>query len=192
MMGYASARDDKINDKVKCVAARLWAMAENTATRVEQTMAIEINRKKIGLFEICLRGAPTDEIDYDGIAKYAKSIGVQTHLVQVLQKELRLYIEVEGSDIIDLIGDAALLEQLAEECSELAQAALKMARKRRGTNPTPMTMEECKQRLTEEAADVLLCIKELHSIIDCDRANEIMDIKRDRWEKRIREKENKK
>lgn len=34
-------------------------------------------------------------------------------------------------DVLDMIGTAALLEQLAEESAELAQAALKMARKLR-------------------------------------------------------------
>lgn len=35
-------------------------------------------------------------------------------------------------DILDMIGTAAALEQLGEESAELAQAALKMARKLRG------------------------------------------------------------
>lgn len=43
--------------------------------------------------------------------------------------------------IIDEIGEAACLEQLAEEAAELAQAALKMARIIRGENPTPLTKE---------------------------------------------------
>lgn len=38
-------------------------------------------------------------------------------------------------DVLDMIGTAALLEQLAEESAELAQAALKMARKLRNENP---------------------------------------------------------
>lgn len=42
-----------------------------------------------------------------------------------------------SDDILEMIGTAALLEQLAEESAELAQAALKMARKLRGENPTP-------------------------------------------------------
>lgn len=41
--------------------------------------------------------------------------------------------------IVDYIGKAALLEQTAEEASELSQACLKMARKIRGENPTPKT-----------------------------------------------------
>lgn len=40
-------------------------------------------------------------------------------------------------DVLEMIGTAALLEQLAEESAELAQAALKMARKIRNENPTP-------------------------------------------------------
>lgn len=39
-------------------------------------------------------------------------------------------------DVLEMIGTAALLEQLAEESAELAQAALKMARKLRNENPT--------------------------------------------------------
>lgn len=42
-------------------------------------------------------------------------------------------------DVLEMIGTAALLEQLAEESAELAQAALKMARKLRNENPTPKT-----------------------------------------------------
>ena len=44
--------------------------------------------------------------------------------------------------IIDEIGVPAMLEQLAEECSELAHASLKLARKIRGENPTPKDIPE--------------------------------------------------
>ena len=62
------------------------------------------------------------------------------------------------NDIIDTIGLPAVLEQLAEECSELAQASLKYARLLRGENPTPKTEAECLESLTEEIADVYLCM----------------------------------
>ncbi len=61
-------------------------------------------------------------------------------------------------DIIGQIGTPAVLEQLAEECAELGQAALKMARKLRGENPTPKTLEECEADLCEEMGDVTLCL----------------------------------
>ena len=38
--------------------------------------------------------------------------------------------------IIEEIGEAAMLEQLAEECTELAKAALKMAKTTVATVPT--------------------------------------------------------
>ena len=58
--------------------------------------------------------------------------------------------------IVERIGEPAFFEQLAEECSELAQAALKSARKYRGENPTPKTIDECYDALQEEIADVML------------------------------------
>lgn len=191
-MIYASVNNIKINDKAKSMADAIWSLAHVKMERVEPARFLDIKQTGAGTFDITLHGFHASDTDCGEIREYAKSIGVQVMNALRFKNELRVIVEVEGPDIIDLIGDAALLEQLAEECSELAQAALKMARKRRGTNPTPMTMEECKQRLTEETADVLLCIKELHSIIDCDKADEFMDIKRDRWEERIREKESKK
>lgn len=63
------------------------------------------------------------------------------------------------------LSDAALYEQLAEECTELAHACLKKARKLRGENPTPMEMEEIDENVIEELTDVSLVsfILELHA-----------------------------
>ena len=47
-----------------------------------------------------------------------------------------------------------LLAQLAEECAELSQAALKLRRALTGINPTPVTAEEARKNLVEETADV--------------------------------------
>lgn len=63
--------------------------------------------------------------------------------------------------IIDRIGKAAMYEQLAEECTELAQAALKAARFIRKENPTPLTKEEIAKSLIEEVSDVQNCLEEL-------------------------------
>lgn len=59
------------------------------------------------------------------------------------------------------IGWPAALELLAEECTELAHAALKMSRLDRGENPTPMTYSEINDQLEEEAVDVYLCLFDL-------------------------------
>lgn len=61
------------------------------------------------------------------------------------------------STIVDHIGVPALLEQTAEECCELAQACLKMARKLRDENPTPKSIEDIRDNLVEEMVDVALC-----------------------------------
>ena len=64
----------------------------------------------------------------------------------------------------DRIGDAAMLEQLAEECAELGKASLKMARIIRGENPTPVTETEALNAILEETADVLNCMDEVGAL----------------------------
>lgn len=92
----------------------------------------------------------------------------------------------EDFEVIRMLGEPALMEQLAEECSELAQAALKLARKERGENPTPKTLDECFKAIIEEMADVKLCIW----VVEASRSFDLRcncDRKRERWAKRIRE-----
>lgn len=86
-------------------------------------------------------------------------------------------------DIEQLIGTPATLEQLAEECAELGQAALKLARKMRGENPTPKTQDELLENLTEEVADVLLCIEQVN--LDADKIESVKAYKAARWRQRI-------
>ena len=63
--------------------------------------------------------------------------------------------------LIEKIGEPAMLEALAEECSELTQASLKLARYIRGENPTPKSIDDIIENFTEEIADVLICIDEI-------------------------------
>ena len=63
--------------------------------------------------------------------------------------------------IVDRIGKPALLEQTAEECTELAHACLKEARRLRGENPTPKTTPECWLAISEELTDLQLCMEML-------------------------------
>ena len=80
------------------------------------------------------------------------------------------------------IGKPALLEQLAEECSELAKAALKQARIIRGENPTPVTEKEAYDSVIEEYTDVVQCAIELNLEIDQHQL-----IRKDkRWNDRIK------
>lgn len=57
---------------------------------------------------------------------------------------------------VETVGAPAALELLAEECAELAHAALKYARVIRGENPTPVDAEEASHNMLEELADVLV------------------------------------
>ncbi len=83
------------------------------------------------------------------------------------------------------IGNAALYEQMAEECTELAQALLKKARKLRGDNPTPRTMEEIDASIEEEYTDVCICSDMLNINVN----NNIYDAKVLRWAGRVDAKE---
>ena len=85
------------------------------------------------------------------------------------------------------IGLPAALEQCAEECTELAHAALKLARKYRNENPTPRTEETLISELEEELADVILCTKVIMEELEISRGHITRTIasKRKRWETRI-------
>jgi len=89
--------------------------------------------------------------------------------------------------IHEVIGTQAVLEQAAEECMELGHACLKMARLKRGENPTPKTEEECYMAMKEEIADVLICIGEIMEAFGMCPEDVGPDIqyKVDRWESRV-------
>ena len=85
-----------------------------------------------------------------------------------------------------------VLAQLAEECAELGQAALKLRRTLNpDASPTNTTRQEANGHFREEVADVLLCIgialdDDVQVKATLDIAN-TMIYKRERWAKRIRE-----
>ena len=97
-------------------------------------------------------------------------------------------------DVGKIIGVPALLEQTAEEASELAQACLKMSRKLRGENPTPKNMIQIRNELIEEIADVMNCLEQIVEYSDVINAggsisHESIDsmriYKMERWEQRL-------
>ena len=79
-----------------------------------------------------------------------------------------------------------LLAGLAEECSELSQAALKLRRVFDQTNPTPVSEKDAKERFFEEVADVQLYMTMID--IPWNYIKQIATEKQKRWEKRIEEK----
>lgn len=103
--------------------------------------------------------------------------------------------------VSDILPKTEILAQLAEEASELAQAALKLRRALDGTNPTPKSVEECLENIQEEMADVFVCLTmfgksaEKDGILIYNRYMEkIIKIeyeKEARWLSRLEAKENK-
>ena len=81
------------------------------------------------------------------------------------------------------------LEQLAEECAELGQAALKLSRAMRRENPTRSTVEELLKMLIEEMGDVQLSIDVLDAGIDLSGTEEVKQRKFHRWCASLGEKE---
>lgn len=103
--------------------------------------------------------------------------------------------------ISEILPKTEILTQLAEEASELAQAALKLRRALDGTNPTPKSVAECEANLMEEFADIsnavtTLCDAWFGDSLDSecefwDAEFEIEDAKYKRWLSRLEAKENK-
>ena len=92
--------------------------------------------------------------------------------------------------ITDYLPETEILAQLAEEASELAQAALKLRRALDGTNPTPKSVRECRKALVEEIADMRVCLQEL-PLNSAERmaTYQIAEKKQARWVKRLQEKD---
>lgn len=87
--------------------------------------------------------------------------------------------------LIEKIGIPAMLEQTAEECTELAQACLKLARHHRGENPTFKDESDLIDNLHEEVADVILCLDEL--TLDEGQLDAFIGYKKDRMRERFKE-----
>ena len=92
----------------------------------------------------------------------------------------------------EVIGTPAMLEQTAEECIELAHACLKLARYLRGENKVYKTKEEIYSNLSEEIADVYICIDELleAGVISQESIDSNVITKLERMKKRLEEDEN--
>ena len=84
-----------------------------------------------------------------------------------------------------------LLAQLAEECCELAQAALKLRRTFEGTSPTPVMEHEAEYDFREEIADVLLTLHYASggdvSVVATEDIVETAAQKEARWARRLME-----
>lgn len=84
---------------------------------------------------------------------------------------------------------AEIMTQLAEEASELSQAALKYRRTLSNSNPTPVTRREAETKLLEEIADVKLClhVAGFEAVRHKISVNRTISAKAERWLKRLTE-----
>ena len=83
------------------------------------------------------------------------------------------------------LAPADIWQQLAEEAAELSQAASKMERLLRGTNPPRKSEQECINDVNEECADVRLCLDLLHWGYEAEQ-EAIREKKTKRWADIIR------
>lgn len=111
------------------------------------------------------------------------------HSLLLFQKGDDLYLE---KCLADTIGLPAMLENTAEEATELSHACLKLARKLRGENPTPADKNDILDNLCEELADIEVMMDELYKSSDLGitRADILTTKyrKRARFNKRVKEK----
>lgn len=96
-------------------------------------------------------------------------------------------IEESIKQIRDNVPVPDIFDQLAEEAAELAQAANKMARVMRGTNPANIDEREAIKHVIEEYTDVHVVAKD---ILELQVDGLQVDYKIDRWAKRLEEKDN--
>lgn len=102
--------------------------------------------------------------------------------------------ELEKKQLIaDKLGAGELLTAIAEEASELAQAALKLRRAMYKVNYTPNSEGLSLKNLAEEIADLELCLDVLmfslpinNSFFIQDEKTIIKDKKLDRWVERLK------
>lgn len=90
--------------------------------------------------------------------------------------------------LLEKIGKPAMLEQTAEEATELAFACLKLARMLRGENPVHGRFEEeLVDNLNEEIADIFVCVDELARgyVVDSMKIDEWKESKLDRMQERF-------
>lgn len=88
--------------------------------------------------------------------------------------------------IIEKYGEEYVLRQLAEECSELSKASLKMIRAQR--RETPVLPLDARDNFIEELADVQNAIRAAKELLSPEEEMRLLTIRRekeDRWYRRM-------
>lgn len=158
-------KDEIIEQLIRMAEAEPW---ESTKTRDALYSAVEIVAKERA------RERAIDEYIAHDI--WATNEAVKNYSAGIRKKNL-----------CDAIGTPALLEQTAEECTELAQACLKYARYLRAENKVHKPLHTIKANFNEELADVAICIDELANgrLIDAHAVEECKQFKYKRMKERM-------
>lgn len=92
------------------------------------------------------------------------------------------------SFIRDRLHAVCALNQLAEECCELAHAALKLGRAIEQKNPTPVDAETAREHLRSECEDVFACLAVLGElpVMGIEERDETQK-RIERWARRLQE-----
>ncbi|MBQ8144313.1 MAG: hypothetical protein IJ042_05920 [Butyricicoccus sp.] len=120
----------------------------------------------------------------DGIVKKPEDVFVLSDILSAGRKK----DEPDACAKIQmLLGAPEILAQLAEECTELSHAALKLRRAMTGVNPTPISAADAMADLLEEIADVFAALEALgvHTDEYEETVCRIWDEKLARWVERL-------
>lgn len=123
----------------------------------------------------CIEGMENDLTLKDGI--------IRRQTVMLAQRETEPFdVMADKNYILSILDARTLLEQLAEEASELAQAALNFIRaKRLNNNYTPVDVGDAYLNLREEMRDVLA----VASMLGIAEYNDCRNPKIRRWAERL-------
>ena len=91
----------------------------------------------------------------------------------------------EIKTIREKLSTEELLCQLAEECAELSQAALKLRRVLTKANPTPVTPSEAYKNIWEEIFDVTYVLEVLAFDLNAPIIQKFREKKPKRWVRRL-------
>lgn len=92
-----------------------------------------------------------------------------------------------NQQIIDRMGLPAVVDQVAEESTELTHSLQKYVRCLRRKSPTPTTQDEAWNHVKEEFADLLLMAEIVGLWADLPGIANMMDAKRQRLVQRLQE-----
>lgn len=149
-----------------------------------------INSPEVAGFTAIMDKDVYDSIEFKfGVEQFQAIWDAEWTFEEDEEPELR-YVEHPLAYISETLDARTVLEQLAEESAELAQAALKCLRANKfNNNVTTMSAEDSFQNLIEEFEDVLMNIGMIISFNDVSAlaSNALYNPKWDRWKQRLQE-----